>query len=254
VTRPLAQAAAVCAVIVAKGGEPLPLPLIATRTCSDLSDLDRAVRAGQDWWMFTSANAVRAWQEGCADGRVDARARPAVGVACVGRATAQVAAAAGLEVRAVAPVARADGMKTLLTERLTRGTSVLWPRGAAAERELANDLRDAGLRVDDVCVYETCDSGRGPELLREMVLGRVDAILFYSPSAVRVFAAAWNEAGRPPLRGLLAAIGPVTAAALRAAQLPVALEGGRSATGADTGAWIDDLLNAIQALIHQSAE
>jgi uroporphyrinogen-III synthase len=78
--------------------------------------------------------------------------------------------------------------------------------------------------------------------------------LFYSPSAVRVFAAAWNEAGRPPLRGLLAAIGPVTAAALRAAQLPVALEGGRSATGADTGAWIDDLLNAIQALIHQSAE
>ncbi len=253
-TRPIAQAAAVCAVIAAKGGEPWLVPLIVTRTCSDLSELDRAVRAGHDWWMFTSANAVRAWQEGCADGRVDARARAAAGVACVGPATAQAARSAGLEARAVAPVARADGMKALLAERLARGTSVLWPRGASAERGLANDLRNVGLRVDDVCVYETCDSGHGPQLLREMVLGRVDAVLFYSPSAVQVFAAAWNEAGRPSFRGLLAAIGPVTAAALRTAQLPVALDGGLAAAGADSGGWIDDLLSAIQVVIHQSAE
>ena len=93
------------------------------------------------------------------------------------------------------------------------------PRAADGRPELCDGLRAAGAEVADPIAYRTVTAAPGSlaalgALLRQ---GRVDAVTFASPSAVRgVVAGLGADAGR--LAGvLLGAIGPTTAEALAAA-------------------------------------
>ena len=93
-------------------------------------------------------------------------------------------------------------------------------------------LRKAGANVTEVIAYRTA----GPEsvdapLVAAICGGKADAITFFSPSAFREFQnlaggvpAAWNS------RVALAAVGPVTAQAIRAAGWPLAIEADEATT------------------------
>ena len=97
-------------------------------------------------------------------------------------------------------------------------------RGAADWTEV---LRDAGAHVTEVVAYRTCmpESLAGPQL--DGILGQgADCFVFASPSAFENFA---KSVGVDDLRRLgassvFAAIGPTTAAAIRAAGIPCAIE------------------------------
>ena len=107
------------------------------------------------------------------------------------------------------------------------GKRVLLPRSQRAGADLPDALRSVGAEVTEVVTYHTGGVGAaGPGVIEAMREGRVDAVLFFSPSAVEnvrceLGADVFSRLGA---HAALAAIGPVTAAALRKAGLPVAIE------------------------------
>jgi uroporphyrinogen-III synthase len=203
------------------------LPSIAFAPPADPAPLDAALRdpSGCDWVVFASATAVDRTLARMAELGIpaDALARPAL--AAVGPATA---ARLGQVVRApdlVPADARGEAMAAALAPQV-RGRRVLLPRPADGRPELSDGLLAAGARLSAVEAYRTVPAPA--EALRPIAdwisRGEVDAIAFASPSAVKAVTRALAE--RAPLleRVLLAAIGPTTAEALRAAGLPVGAE------------------------------
>jgi uroporphyrinogen-III synthase len=82
---------------------------------------------------------------------------------------------------------------------------------------LAKGLREGGGTVDDVTVYRTLAAEVDSDALREQLRDRkLDAITFTSPSTVEHFVALLDEESRKAAADCtVAAIGPVTADALR---------------------------------------
>ncbi len=136
-------------------------------------------------------------------------------IACVGPATAEAAAEAGLHIDVVpdehvgAAVAAAMHARTELS-----GARVLWPRGAAAEDTVAADLRAAGAHVTAPVAYRSRSDEEGARgLARAILQGAIDVVTFTSPSGVRSL----TEVLPGPMGVRTVVIGPVTAQAAHAA-------------------------------------
>lgn len=193
-------------------------PMIRIVPPADSTVLDAALRdlAKYDWLILTSQNAVRSIADRAAALDVNLRLqRPRAGVAAVGPATAERAAAAGLRVEYVAKVHRGSALADELAPKL-RGARVLLPRSDRASAELPARLRERGAIVTDVVAYCTVDAHRRSPVDASLASGvHADAVLFFSPSAVHAFAA--NGEFAVSGDAVMVAIGPVTAAALREA-------------------------------------
>jgi uroporphyrinogen III methyltransferase/synthase len=218
----------------ALGADVLLLPAVSFSAPEDTAALDAAIRAldSFDWLVLTSQNAVRFFCRRSEALGVNAAAAQAKGlkIAAVGPATARAAEEFGLRADHVA--ARSQG--AALAEELApqvKGKRVLLPRSDRARAELPAALRAAGAEVVDVVAYVT----RKPEaaeasVATRIVGGEADVVAFASPSAFEHFA---EELGMDTLKQLaehcaLAAIGPVTAEAIRAAGLRVEIEAAES--------------------------
>lgn len=224
VTRSEDQAGALMEALRGAGAEPVALPLLRIVPCEDTRDLDRALGdlAAYDVLLFTSANAVRLFVARAA-ARGTVLAREGIRIACVGPATAEAATAAGLAVHVV-PFERfdAEGLLEALDAWLPpAGRSFLLPRSASARDVLPEGLRARGARVDVVDLYRPAPAPVDTDWLRaELAAGRLDVITFTSPSTVRHFCEQLDAAARAAAtRAVIAAIGPVTAGALREAGL-----------------------------------
>jgi uroporphyrinogen III methyltransferase/synthase len=168
--------------------------------------------------LFTSANAVRflaarAREIGCST------LEDAPAAACVGPITAEAARNAGFAVELI-PSERCDavGLLEVVSKHWPpQGRRFLLPQAEAARPVLAEGLRAAGASVDAVTVYRTLAAEVDAEALREQLRGRrLDAITFTSPSTVEHFVALLDEESlKAAARCTIAAIGPVTADALR---------------------------------------
>jgi uroporphyrinogen III methyltransferase/synthase len=206
------------------GAEAVALPLLRIAACEDTRELERALAAldRYDVLLFTSANAVRiftARAAACGASLV----REGLRIGCVGPATAKAAAEAGLPVH-VLPSERfdAEGLLAALDAGLPpAGRRFLLPRSASARNALPEGLRARGAQVDAIDLYRPEPAPVDGEWLRaELAAGRLDALTFTSPSTVRHFLAQLDAGARAAAaRAVVAAIGPVTAAALREAGL-----------------------------------
>jgi uroporphyrinogen III methyltransferase/synthase len=225
VTRSPEQAGPLCRVLEEAGAEPVAVPLIRTVDETQTPELAAALAAlgDYDWIAFTSANAVRALARAAhRSGRRPASLRARA--LCVGPATREAAAAEGfasepLIAQGSDAAALLEGARAALP---LAGRRVLWPRAAAAGLELARELREAGARVEDVAVYRTEPVPFDAAALRaELASGALHALTFASPSAARSFAAGMGPDGMADARrARVAAIGRVTAEALRSLGLP----------------------------------
>ncbi len=209
------------------GARVLLLPAVSFSEPADTTDLDRAIRSleAYDWLLFTSANAARFFAGRCRKlGRnLEGGDRPRC--AAVGPATASAAAAEAFAIDYVA--------KEFLGVALARelgalgGKRVLLPRSGRAGRDLPDALRAAGAEVTEIVAYHTGGVGAAePGVIEAIREARVDVVSFFSPSAVENVCAKLGAEvlSRLAARAFLAAVGPVTAAALRKAGLPVAIE------------------------------
>lgn len=212
-----------------------------------ITDLMHRVTAS-DWMIFTSVTAV----EGVASllGRDSFPALARARIAAVGPATAAALAEYGVTATTVAPEARAEAIPGCLGD--LRDVRCILPRSNLASPALPSSLREAAARVLEVVAYRTVPAPEMRALARESPPDRTpfDAAVFASPSALRFTDHALRDAGID-LRhwvadGLrLVAIGPSTAAAIRAAGLVA------HATAADPTD--DGLIEAIERCFTRAA-
>jgi uroporphyrinogen-III synthase len=220
VTRAEEGAGALAELLRERGARVLDLPLIRLLPPQDPTPLHEAVAqlSRYDWLVFTSANAVRACRAAfAATGSAVVRPR---WIAAVGPATAHaVAAEFGWSADAVPVAFTGDQLTTAMASVAPlAGRAVLWPRAAAARAVLRDELEAAGARLDAPEAYRTEPLPQAAaQLARRIAAGEVDAVTFTSPSAVRCYAGT----GAGTARATVAVIGQTTAAAVRAAGLPV---------------------------------
>ena len=183
-----------------------------------------------DWLIFTSAQAVRALKERYADLPLLIQSNNHLRVACVGLVTAEAARNANLRVEYVAATHTGVALANELGSRLL-GTKVLLPRSDRANPDLPAALKRHGAVITEVIAYRTLrPAGPGQDELKKIVTGQVDAVLFFSPSAVQHFQEIFDAEQLRIIQDKLAitAVGPVTAKALREAGLE------RAVAAADT--------------------
>jgi uroporphyrinogen-III synthase len=232
ITRAVEQSDSLLKALAAQGAMPLLFPLLEFAPPEDAFPLNNALAhlSQFDWIFFTSQNGVRAFLE-----RANLLEPPVVPsssrtrIAVVGPATADAVRQFGFSVDHVAATHNGLALAAELHDQL-QNASVLLPRGDKATRDLPAALREAGALVTEIIAYRTIL----PEHLNEGVRwaiekGTVDAILLFSPSAVRHLKdlVGPEKFSRLSNSILFAAIGPITADALREAGA------GRFVTAAD---------------------
>jgi uroporphyrinogen-III synthase len=233
VTRAAEQAGELAARLATLGADVLLLPLVEFAPAADPAPLDRALSglACFDWLFLTSQNAVRYFAERARTTGVDlaaalspAKERPLV--ATVGRMSEQAARAEGWRVDRVSSGRSGQAMVEELAGEVA-GKRVLLPRSDRATPELPQALAKAGAEPVDVVTYRTLTApSLDPAILESIRRDRVDVVTLASPSAFRALAERLceSEFRRLAKKARLAAIGPTTAAAIRAAGHKVAIE------------------------------
>lgn len=165
-----------------------------------------------DWVIFTSGNAVRTFA-----GKAGKGFFKDLKVAAIGGETAALLRARNIRTDFVPRGPGAEGfLKEFLRKSGVKGKRFLLPRSSLASGTIPEGLCRAGASVDAVTVYDN----RPPRITREKARaftagGPYSFILFSSPSSFVNF---MRVEGLSSLCGQArtAAIGPVTAAAMRA--------------------------------------
>ncbi len=228
VTRAAEQSGELTERLQAYGAEIVHLPAIAFAAPEDTRPLDATIQglATFDWLLFTSQNAVRfftcRWRQLSGDTEGP---RGKMRVAAVGPATARAAEEAGWKVDFVAARYQGQALAEELGGEL-RGKRILLPRSHRAGRELPEALAMVGAAVAEVVAYRTQYAMAGNRgAIADQIRG-ADVVTFASPSAIAALVEAMGEAElRQASQSVpLAAIGPVTAGAIREIGLPVAIE------------------------------
>lgn len=234
ITRAAEQAGGLAAELEKLGAEVVFLPVVRYEEPIDPAPLNSALSklTEFDWLLLTSQNVVRF--VGLALARMNPSPWPAtLRIAAVGRATAEAAEAVGWPVEHVSTRFQGLALAQELGARL-KGCSVLLPRSDRAHPDLPEALRRVGAEVTEVVAYRTLavDIQNLPAA-REICERRVDALTFASPSAFRAFCSALGTeaARRVAHAGVIAAIGPVTAQAIREEGVAVGVEAAESTAG-----------------------
>jgi uroporphyrinogen III methyltransferase / synthase len=241
------------------GALPILLPLVAFSAPEDLGPMDAALaRLEQfDWIIFTSENAVRAVVKRAG---VRGNLRNVAGrrsrAAAVGPTTGGAAQRAGFFVDYQAQTHSGVALANELGERL-RGQTVFLPRSDRANPDLPQLLRDYGAEVTEVIAYRTLTPvNLDQEKMTTIVNGEVEAILFFSPTAVEHFVAIVGQEKLLDLQERLAitAVGPITANALHQSGVDTLLVAEDTTAGAVIGAlekhfgatWKTSVAEAVQ--------
>lgn len=249
-TRAIEQAHELKTRLETMGATVLLFPAVNFSEPADTAKLDQAIGdlARFDWILFTSANAVRFFSARCRKLNAQHGDRPRYRCAAVGPATASAAAAEGFSLDYVAQEFVGVALATELAEALS-GKKVLLPRSERARQDLPAALKRAGADVTEVVAYHTGGVGAiDPEVMRAVRDAEVDVVCFFSPSAVENMRAELgaNSFSRLGARAAMAAVGPVTAAALRSAFLTVAIEAPQ-ATAESMAAAIENYFSLAQS-------
>ena len=223
--------------LLALDAVPISAPLIRFAPAEESGPLDVALRNldGFDWLFLTSQNALRfVLERARVLGISLTQQATAIRVAAVAPVTAAAAEKAGLPVSYVSMKHQGIGLAEELGPQL-KGRRVLLPRSDKADRELPEALRKVGAEVVDLIAYHTLETqteeNKLPDIVRQ---GEMDAIVFYSPSAVHRFLDILRseQTEMAKRKTLFVAIGPVTAAALRESGVKRIAQAADTATGA----------------------
>jgi len=217
-TRPLDQSHEVAERLWEAGAEPLVAPVIAIGPPDDPADAMRAVDAirSYTWVVFSSRNGVDAFFERLDQRGRDARAFGDVKVAAIGPKTAAALATRGIYTDFVPDSAIGEAVAAGVIERTTVSDRVLIFRAQEARDVLRDALRASGRVVDIVAAYATT-LVHDPAIAEHVAA--CDIVTLTSASTVAGLLANVDVSALRDKH--VACIGPVTAAAARAAGLAV---------------------------------
>jgi uroporphyrinogen III methyltransferase/synthase len=211
------------------GAEPIICPTITVQPPEDYGPLDRALQQlDQDlyaWAIFTSVNGVRFTWDRAHLLSYGAHIFESTRLAAIGPATARALIERGLSVDYLPPEYLAEAIAEGLGD--LAGARVLLPRAQIARRTLAERLRIAGAKVDEVTAYRTLPAGQrlNPKVGALLARRDLDWLTFTSASTVRHFVQLVQQENLDPteaLRGTnIACIGSITAQEAHALGLTV---------------------------------
>src|ERR1700676_931132 len=218
VTRAAHQAGKLSDALRALGADPVEVPVLGIGPPKSFKALDRALHQipHYDWFIFTSANTVRAVLDRAAELGVDLAPAKGAYVAAVGEATAPALRNVGLDVTFVPESYVAESLIEGFPGKLA-GKRILLARASVARDVIPTALKEAGAVVDVADAYQNVLPEEAPGLLREALMGGLDAATFTSSSSVTHLAEAAERARIAfPLFGVPAiSIGPITSQTLR---------------------------------------
>lgn len=222
VTRARSQSSALAEQIDEMGGEAVEFPVIRLQEPEAplvRAALDEALgRLGEyDWVLFTSPNGVSYFFLRLQQLGVDIRTMHKARVAAVGPKTAELLAERGIMAERLPAKFQGEGLLDAILPQLVAGQKALLPRSDIARDYLPVKLKELGLGVTEVDVYETVLEGdRSDEVLEQLRSGEIHVITFTSSSTVDNLFTILHKAGVAEPAALLAkaaivCIGPLTA-------------------------------------------
>jgi uroporphyrinogen III methyltransferase/synthase len=228
VTRTREQASELTRLLAAQGAEAIELPTIEIVETSQPSQVEMAVEAlrtsAYQWVIFTSPNAISIFTRHLREDGLDARAFGRAQLATIGPGTAAALSRVGLIPNLVPETYIAEGLLSAFESRVMRGSRILLPRAEGARDTLVEGLQSRGAHVDELRLYRAAiPHDQSVEALRALREGAVDIITFASSSAVRNLVEMLEGDVAPLRKTRVAAIGPVTADAVRAVGLDIAV-------------------------------
>ncbi len=228
VTRTREQASELSRLLARHGAEAIELPTIELHPCANPPELEHAISGLRSslytWVIFTSANAVEQFLAHLRDASLDARAFARARLAAIGPGTDAALERHALRADIVPERFVAEGLLEALARHTLRGQHVLLPRAVGARPVLVEGLEAMGAQVDELKLYEAVvPQDPNAEGLRRLYDGEVDIVTFASSSAVRNLVQMLRGDVEPLRRPLIAAIGPITAQAVRDVGLKVSV-------------------------------
>ncbi len=196
-----------------EGAAVIRLPTVRIVPPADFAPLDEALQgwASFDWVVFTSAHGVEAVAERAKRNHVNLRETRGR-IAAVGPVTRAALQRNGLPADVMPAEYLTDEIVKVMGDVARK--KVLLPRSSISRQSLPQALRAQGADVVQVNAYEAV----APPLAAELGLqARVDCVVFTSPSSAENLETLLSEKefGRLLERTPAAAIGPVTAEAVR---------------------------------------
>ncbi|GAB3277635.1 uroporphyrinogen-III synthase [Microbacterium lacusdiani] len=197
----------VAATLRSQGAVPVIAPLINFAPTDDSATLERALAdlaAGEfDWVTVTSATTVDVLYA------YDAKIPEGTKVAAVGETTAAALTAVGYRVDLVPDSDNsAAGMARQMNELEPQPRRILTLRSEIAKPVLTNMLMEAGHDVRSVVAYRTVGVPAKDNVVRDVLSGRINAILVTSGSVAEQVREQFPDI---PDATIIAAIGPRTA-------------------------------------------
>ncbi|TAK11341.1 MAG: uroporphyrinogen-III C-methyltransferase [Acidobacteria bacterium] len=201
------------------GAQTIEAPLFKQVPAEDPEAIDRAAASvdANQWIVFASANAVTKFFTALLAGPRDMRALGNISICAIGPTTIERLEARGVKADVAVPEVRLDVIVEALSAAGTLdGQHVLIVRPDYLREGLATELARHGATVTDLVAYRTAaaspESSEAQDIYRQLLEGRVDAVTFTSPTAVRRFAdLIGNEQAADLLNTtVVAALGPVT--------------------------------------------
>lgn len=175
-----------------------------------------ALLKGGGWLVFTSPNGVELFSEQLEESGLSFGGLRSWRCAVIGPATGAALERRGGEVRLCPPVYTSEALAAALAEAAAPGDRAVLPRSSIGSPALPHALREAGLTVRDIPLYDIeAEDGPGPEALPPL-----DYLTFSSASGVESFFRKYGGVGAGVK---CVCIGAVTARALagRAPDAPV---------------------------------
>ncbi|MFD1736008.1 uroporphyrinogen-III synthase [Bacillus salitolerans] len=194
------------------GGVPISVPLLDFRLSTITEHEERIIHdlMQYDWIVFTSANGVSYFFELYYKLKKESVLR-LPNIAVVGEKTKNSIEERGFIPSLVPKEYVAECLIEMFMQEPIEQKKILLIKGNLARPVLANGLKELGVTVHELVVYETyCPATR--EQLKQLLHQRVDAITFTSPSTIKHFVQLLRDENWQSWinKTLVCCIGPIT--------------------------------------------
>jgi uroporphyrinogen-III synthase len=229
VTRAKAQASALSLQIMKNNGVPVEMPLITCKSISDKKAIHKAIEElhTYDWLVFTSKNGIDFFFDEI-DKKIGGIVIPTTcKIAVVGKKTEEIIENYRVKVDLIPENFVAESLLESLLKVVKKDEKVLIPRGNLARNIIQENLRNNGIDVTDLVVYENIVESKSKQRLLSAIENQeIDIVTFTSSSTVDNFVQLLEGTNwRKYIDHIIfASIGPITSRTMIKHQLPVHIE------------------------------